>query len=279
MDDMELFRPRLRIFIDESGTPDKFVKGKHQEHDKYFTLAAVIISEIEYKKYKKGIYSISAKYKKYIQGEEIKSNYIRCSNPDYVRGKPKYTPVYTFYQDQENGKQIYEEFCEEIKVLITATDFQIVSVTTNKEVAGKKYPHLNLHDVMLNDLWERIAIHIMLLEESSKIRIMFDPTKGNADIILRDSYAYFKQHGSWYFTDERMEELNKFNLDKSVYPCDSEECIGLQLADLCAYPIKKQAEHQNNKFFKDIIRGKLRAKVQDTATRKGINMGMKITLN
>src|SRR6185369_7118425 len=104
-----LLRKRLRIFIDESGTPHTFVKGKHQEHDKYFTLAAVIISHAEYQKYKAGIKAIHEKYKEYLHGREIKSNSIRRSNPLYIT--PGQTPPFTFHEDVDGGRAKYEEFC------------------------------------------------------------------------------------------------------------------------------------------------------------------------
>lgn len=271
---LPFFSPKIRIFIDESGTPDSYDKNKHQVHDKYFTLAAVIITPNEYKKYKKGILDISEKYVQYLNGKEIKSNHIRCSNPLYIKDGGK--AVFTFYLDKEIGQEKYNEFCTDIKDLILLTDFKIISTTTNKEVAGIRYSSLNLHHVLLNDLWERVSIYYHLQKTKPKMRIMFDATKGDADKILRESYARFKTSGSWYFEGDR---LNDLNLDKDVWPHDSEECIGIQLADLCAYPIKKQIETRSHKFFTDVVNKKLHGNVQDVKTRKRINMGTKISLN
>ncbi len=270
---MSLFRPVLRVFIDESGVPDRWKSNRHESHNKYFTLAAVLIYQPEYRKYQQGIKAISDKYKEYLNGEEVKSNSIRRSNPSYVKGED--TPPYSFYLNKEEGQTKFDEFCADLKKLILETDFKVVSVTTNKESAASKYPHINLHHVLLNDLWERISIFIFIQEERPRLNIMFDETRGNADTILVDSYHRFKQYGSWYFSGQKLTDLN---LDRSVYPFDSKDCIGIQLADLCAHPIKKQAENRNHKFFLEIVRPKLHRQVQDVNTRKRINMGMKISL-
>lgn len=258
-----------RIFIDESGSPDPFIYGKHQEHDKYFTVAAVVMKQSVYIQFKKGLRVIQEKYEPYIHGKEIKSNYIRCSNPKTIKQESK-PPEYTFYKERK-GQKIYNSFCLEIKELLKSTDFKIISVTVDKEGAGKKYPNFDLHYIMLCDLWERIAIYYAL-NDKPKIKILFDRTKCNADLVLKKSYKNFKESGTWYWGKERLAVLN---LDKDVYSADSERSKGLQLADLCAHPIKKRVEHGSHEFYSEVIESKIHGRVTDKTTNKTINMGIK----
>lgn len=261
-----------RVFIDESGTPDVFRKGVHQEHDKFFTMAAVVLAQVDYALYKDAMGALCEKYVKYLQGTEIKSNYIRCSNPKYI--KERQTPEYIFYQF-DDGQEQYDAFCADLKEVLQAASFQVISVTTNKEVAGQKFPHLPIHDTVLLNLWERISI-FSVLNSNPRMRIVFDRTKTVSDQLLKESYQRFIQHGSWYFRAKNLAELK---LDRDCYSCDSEDSIGLQLADLIAYPVKKQMEKGDHDFFQRIVRGKLHPRAKDNRNGKKIVMGNKLSLN
>lgn len=262
----------VRIFIDESGTPEKFILGKNQEHDKYFTLACVVIKQAEYKIFKEKIGLICRLYEKNLLNKEIKSNYIRCSNPKFLRNG--YTPPYVFGKNKK-GQKIYDEFCAQIRKLLSETKFEIISVTINKERAQNKFPHIDHHRTMLCDLWERLSIYF-LMNKKPKMKIVFDRTKGYADTILKETYALFKKNGSWYWDGSR---LNTLKLDKDIYSCSSEDSRGIQLVDLCAYPIKKHLENGNHAFFKEVIKSKLHRNVRDKKTGKVVNMGTKKCLS
>lgn len=262
----------VRIFIDESGSPERYIDGYHESHDKYFTIAAVILRQVDYTAYKYGISELCLKYEKYLQGKELKSNYIRYSNPKAVKeGK---TPAYIFNQF-DDGLEKYYEFNDELKILIQNTDFSIVSVTTNKEVADQKYPHIPMHETLLCNLWERISIYHMI-NSRPRMKIVFDRTEGKSDLITKESYQFFKENGSKYFGNQRLAELE---LGKDVYSAVSDDSLGLQLADLMAYPIKKQLENGGNDFFSKIVKGKLHPFVTDKKSGKVVMMGTKRSLN
>ncbi|HVY36025.1 MAG TPA: DUF3800 domain-containing protein [Candidatus Paceibacterota bacterium] len=262
----------VRIFIDESGTPDAYVSGKHQEHDKYFTIAAVVIHQKAYEVFKSRMNAICETYSPYLLNKEIKSNYIRLSNPRTL--KEGQTPPYIFYQFPE-AQELYDVFCSHIKTLIKETEFEIISVTTNKEHAGQKHPAHSIQQTLLGDLWERIAI-FYVINKRPNIKILFDRTKSHYDLILKKSFESFKRFGTWYFPEEVVSQLR---LDKDVYSCDSEDSRGIQLVDLCAYPIKKQHEKGNHDFYAKVIKGKLHTPVTDKRSKKTINMGTKRSLN
>lgn len=261
-----------RIFIDESGSPEEWVEGLNLEHDKYFTLAAVAIKQPDYISFKKGLNTLCQKYVQYLLGKEIKSRYIRFSNPRIK--EPEVEPIYEFYK-YPNGVEQYDAFNAELKALIKATEFSIMSVSTNKVKAKELHPRLDIHRTLLSDLWERISIYNHF-QNKPKMCILFDPCKPKYDEALKDSYFRFKERGSWYFTPAR---LGAVNLNRNIYPCDSEGSRGIQLADLCAHPIRKSVEKGKTPFFKEVIKEKLHASVKDAKSGKVIAMGMKISLN
>jgi len=263
---------KYQLYIDESGTPDKYISGVNEEHDKFFTLCGVIVEKQEYKKFKKSLQDIKNKYHIYLNNNEIKSNYIRCSNPKFIKKGDE--PKYIFYR-AENGQKIYDDFCADIRKLIKETDFQIISTTTNKEEAQNDYPHINFHETLLTDFWERISI-CYVLKGKPKIKILFDRTKSKQDLTLKNTYKTFRDVGSWYWNEQR---INNLELDKDVYSCDSIKSAGIQLADLCAYPIKKHMELKNHRFYIDVIKEKIHINAIDKKTGNKVNMGTKMTLS
>ena len=270
---MSVPKSLTRIFIDESGTPERYIPAENLEHDRFVTMAAAIIEGPDYATFKKEMEELHGAYSEYLGDKEIKSRYIRRSNPSGI-GNIKKPPPYTFYKFP-GGQNIYDSFCADLKDILLKTPFLIISTTTNKELAQIKYPRLNFHRVLLYDLWERISIYHKL-NGCKKMRIVFDRSKSNFDLILKESYSEFKENGTWYFNDER---LNSLNLERDVYSCESEDSWGIQLVDLCAHPIKKYIEHGRYPFFDEIIKKKLHRWVIDKKTNTNINMGTKVTLN
>jgi hypothetical protein len=262
----------IRVFIDESGSPDRYIEGHHEPHDKYFTLAAVVIQQANYTSFKENLVGLRSKYDKYLLGKELKSNYIRYSNPRAV--KPTDDPAYHFCKHAD-GQQHYEAFNAELKSLLQGTDFTVLSVTTDKERADKRYPQMPMYQTLLSNLWERISIY-HLVNARPRMRIVFDRTNSDNDLILKGSYQFFKESGTWYFGEER---LNRLELGKDVYSAVSDDSVGLQLADMMAHPIKKKMETGVSPFFDAVVRAKLHSSVLDSKSGKMVAMGRKRSLN
>lgn len=262
----------LRVFTDESGSPDLFMENKNNFGEKYFSVVSVLIRQTEYLKFKVKIRSLKNKYSKYLLGLEIKSTWIRRSNPKNI--DQNQLPPYDFYKYEE-GIDLYYQFCNDLKVIIKDTDFEIISVTTNKELANKLYPHLNILLTLLSDLWERIAIYhaINNIKSSS---LVFDSLGKLDDQSILDAYDNFFQNGTRYI-DQGV--LGKLKLKSKIFSLNSESSIGIQLADYCAYPIKKRAEKGTSDFFEEVIKPKLCNLASDRRNGKTISLGRKISLN
>lgn len=263
----------MLIFIDESGNFRNFISGVNNFGERFVTLAAVVFEDKEYKKFKNRIKEFRLTYQKYLKDNEIKSHSIRRSNPRKIDLTDKH--IYGFYKYKEKGERAYRDFCNDLKEVVSDTEFKIISVSTDKVVAQKLYPHVDILTTLLGDLWERIFIchHI---NKVTKSRILFDPQMSLNDQTLKDSYHNFLKNGSW-FVDK--DSIAKANLYKNVFSPNSEESLGIQLADYCAYPIKRQAESQNHKFFNEVIKPKLHKNMRDISRNKYIMMGVKISLN
>jgi hypothetical protein len=262
----------LRVFTDESGSPDPFVPETHNFGEKYFTLTSVLIRQRDYLIFKDGLSALRRKYSQYLLGREIKSRSIRRSNPRGIDLADP--PEYEFHKHPE-GQQLYEEFCADMKKLIASTPFEIVSVTVDKEFALKKYPHIHILSTVLTDLWERLFIY-HYKEKIKNSRIIFDPTGRLDDEVVRSSYVAFKKYGSW-FIDQDL--VKKVSLYKRVFSFNSEASAGLQLADYCAYPIKRYVEGGPGPFFKEVIEPKLCKNVRDKRSGKKICLGIKRSLS
>lgn len=262
-----------RIFIDESGSPDIY-KGGNNFGEKFFTLAAVIILEADYLVYKKEVNAISLKYNKYLAGHEIKSRNIRRGNPKGIN--PLELPLFEFYK-YPDGQQYYDNFCNDLKTLIINTKFEVINVSTNKEIAQSLYPYMKILDTLLIDLWERIAIY-HIVKKISKSLIIYDP-KGNIDdLILESSHKEFMKTGSRFISTQITSAIK--NLYKCALPCNSDDSIGLQLVDYFAYPLKSYAESKSiTPFFRSVILPKLCKPVRDNIRGRNVFMSNKMSLN
>jgi hypothetical protein len=236
-------------------------------------VAAVCIKQKNYITFKKKVASLKEKYKEYLKGKEIKCRSIRMSNPKNVTSK--FSPEYYFWK-YNNGQKLYDNFCEELEKILIDTEFTIISVSVNKENKKSTYPSHNTLLTVIGDLFERIFIYhyIKKIKSSS---LIFDSTGRIDDKVIKESYEKFLQYGSWFIGKEKMAGIP---LRKEIYPLNSESCMGIQLADLCAYPIKRHVEKpgENSDFFKKVIVKKLCNDVRDEITKKTIKMGIKVSL-
>lgn len=263
----------LRIFIDESGTAVRYNPNKNNSGERFFTLAAVIIEKPQYNNYKAKLKQVRKAYKKYIGENEIKSRNIRRSNP--VNVNPDKPPIYDFWKYGESGIKKYQSFATDVKQLVKKTDFQLISVTVDKLSAQNIYPDLDVRVISLSDLWERIFIY-HVINDIKKSRIMFDPKMNLDDSLVKQTYESFISRGSWYIDNDRLKMGKLYN---RVFLPSSEESMGIQLADYCAYPIKRYVEDDKYQFFKDMIKPKLHQNVVDQKTKKTVYLGLKVSLS
>lgn len=263
----------MLIFIDESGNFRPFVNSVNNSGERHVTLAAIVIEDNDYSAFKKSLKLIRKNYYKYIGDKEIKSHTIRRSKPSTVNTSDY--ELYDFYKFGAEGEKDYYTFGKELQDLVLTTKFQIISVNADKVLTQSLYPHKDLLSTMLTDLWERICIY-HYLNSPKKSRIFFDPQLNITDKILRSTYDNFCKNGSWFVSKEI---IAKVNLYRYCFSPNSEDSIGIQLADYCAYPIKRHIESPNYDFFKKIIRPKLHPTIQDKKRGRYVVMGLKMTLS
>lgn len=263
----------IRFFIDESGTPDRYIKGTHTPSERFFTLCAIAIEEGEYRAFKKKIAALHATHKRYINGKEIKSRSIRRSNPKGIDQNDP--PEYDFWK-YKDGHEKYEAFCTELKGIIETTRFVALSVTVDKAFAQKNYPSEDVLTTALNDLWERICIY-KTITKYKKSRIIFDPTHNVNDEAIHSTYKDFIAQGT-NFVD--MNYINNAQLHPIAYSPDSKESYGLQLADIFAYPIRAFHERGTSDYYERNVAPKLFPyPVLDPITNKSVHLSLKMTLS
>jgi hypothetical protein len=260
-------------FIDESGNFRPHDPTKNNNGERFCTLTVIKIKDSEYKKFKEELHALKTKYNQYINNKEIKSRSIRRSNPLQV--DPSEPPDYDFWRFEEQGKRDYHTFCVELEKVVTDTTFDVISVSVDKIFAQSRYPYSNILNTMMTDLWERIFIcHVICKVEKS--RIFFDPQLSITDEVLKQTYERFIGSGSWFI---KPEDLGKVNLYKNIFSPDSEASCGIQLADYCAYPIKRYVETGRYGFFTRAISPKLHRAAMDKRRNKNIFMGIKKSLS
>lgn len=262
-----------RIFIDESGTSDRYDPQVNNPGERFFTLAAAIVPQGEYTKLKQDFRVLREAYTKYIGEEEIKSRSIRRSNPANV--DPSDPPAYNFWKYGEEGVKDYRGFCKVLETTVSDCKFKLISITTDKELAQALYPRKHVLRTCLTDLWERLVIyHIM--NDVKKSRILYDPRQIDGDQVVKDSYQDFLNSGSWFLEKKHVVGSSLY---ERLFSPSSADSVGIQLADYCAYPIKRYQESLSYDFFKRVLASKLCSLRRDTRTGKRVEMGLKVSLN
>ncbi|MEK7607738.1 MAG: DUF3800 domain-containing protein [Patescibacteria group bacterium] len=254
------------IYIDESGDTTPI----SQDGSEFFVLTACIIDESDRQKIEENLRKI--KWKFYGDKDvEFKSNYIRYANPDIP---DKESPLKLHDRAQYN---LLEETLADLMKKIPVV---LVSSVIDKSFFWKKYPAQNPYDTAYMFLLERIQKHLMDTNNSLGI-VIIDPREGRVekkfigDNLERLHHGMrFGKTGIWYQQTP--------NIVERLLYSDSQNTIGIQLADLYCYAIYHIFEYKKlpNEYWRycDVTALKLR-RVEGKLLGYGLKLFTETTKN
>jgi len=166
-------------------------------------------------------------------------------------------------------KQKREAFYSDLDNLISSLEFSIIAGAINKNLLTTKYPQPNNpYYLCLQFILERSVMFLGRNPEKMMFRIESRETHNDQKLSL--VYESFKNTKQKMFTkDEIDSKLLDLSFNQKI-----QNIIGMQIADLVAYPIGRWALDQNkeNKAF-EIIKLKLHRK---SGSDSFLNFGLKI---
>lgn len=232
------------IYIDESGDTSAISRGG----SKWFVLTACIIDESDRMGLEEALRAI--KWKFYGNKDvEFKSNFIRYANPDI----PYDSPIKLHDRIQ------YNELEAELAEYLKKAPVTLISIVIDKAHYWDKYPIENPYDAAYTFMLEKLQL--CLLENRHLGIIIIDPREGGVEKKFIGDDLERIHHGMRFGNMAISNKLIPNIVERLLYS-DSQNTIGIQIADLYCYPIFHIFEYgkdpENYWRFNDITFPKLR---------------------
>lgn len=163
-----------------------------------------------------------------------------------------------------------DEFTEDLNHIISKLNFQIIASAINKNKLKKQYTEPdNPYHLCLRFILERLIMYIG--RDNEKMILRIESRETHNDQKLAEVYERFRNKDQQHF---KMAEIQSKLTDLS-FNQKTQNIIGMQFADLVAYPIGRKildAKKENKPF--DIIKSKFHQK-----NGKILNYGLKVFPN
>lgn len=152
--------------------------------------------------------------------------------------------------------KVKERFYEKLNSIIDNAVFVAIGAGVNKEEHIKRYGKgaRNPYDISLGFIMERLIFCLDSKSPSAKVDIKFEKRGKKEDRQLLDQYNTILDRGTYYVDSQRLK--NRINDFKGFLKRDN--IIGLQAADLCAYPLARHILNPKEPYIPfQIIKNKL----------------------
>lgn len=228
-----------KVFIDESG--DHSLANINKDFP-IFALLGLIINEKEYEKLCTEINSFKIKYFKSTEVILHSRDIRKCEGP------------FALLFDLDKKKAFYEDLNDILK----KHDFMLVASAILKQKHIDKYGKLadDPYEIALTFVLERILFESDARKNNETIDVVIESRGKREDQELAERYNELLYKGSSQVSPERFIVTFCSEID---FKRKKENDIGLQIADLCAYPIARHVLYPKEPYPSfDVIEGKIR---------------------
>jgi len=167
--------------------------------------------------------------------------------------------------------QVKEQFYKELNVIVGESDYCLLGSGIDKKKLIKKYGRgaKNPYALSLSFVIERLIFYLDGVDKSAHIKILAEERGKREDRMLLAHFNSIIDRGTYYLQPERLKQKVKGFSFHNKY----ENITGLQVADLCAYPMARHLLHPKEPYipFK-IIENKIYANERG----KYIGWGLKV---
>lgn len=132
---------------------------------------------------------------------------------------------------------IKEKFYNDLNALIESTDFTVIAAAIDKEEYIKRYGKLahDPYDVSLSFIMERLIFRLDEIGDIATSRLVFEKRGHKEDAQLASHFTAIRDNGTYFVDAERMQK----RIEGCTFNSKRKNTIGLQCADLCAYPLAR----------------------------------------
>lgn len=227
------------LFIDESG--DHSLNNINADFP-IFALLGLMIDKNSYKSVCEEINNFKLKYFKTINVILHSREIRKCEG------------VFSVLFDLK----IKEEFYKDLNAIISNANFTLVSSTILKQKHVEQYGKLadDPYEIALTFVLERVLYELDARKVENKLDIIIESRGSNEDQTLAKRYNELLYKGSGVVTTSRF--VSRYN-QELLFKRKAQNDIGLQLADLCAYPIARHVLYPEEPYPSfEVIKSKIR---------------------
>ncbi|MDR0829340.1 MAG: DUF3800 domain-containing protein [Prevotellaceae bacterium] len=228
------------LFLDESGDQNL---ANFNPIFPIFTLCGVIVSEENYRKMEKDVFELKQKFWN-SQDTILHSRDIR-----------KFQNNFEIFFDMEKKKEFYYD----TNRIMSENDYTIVTCSILKEPYIRKYGRLgDVYGLSLSYIIERVVTYLEKQKVPDIELVVIAEMRGKSeDKNLLNYYNELLDRGTYFVNSQRIKKFFK----KFDFRSKKDNIVGLQIADLAAYPIANYAlSPKMVNFAFDILKPKIYAK-------------------
>lgn len=167
---------------------------------------------------------------------------------------------------------IKKQFYEDMNEILGHSNYSLVGSAVHKERHIKRYGKWasNPYTLSLSFILERIIFFLNSIGTANTVQILAEKRGRKEDSQLLSHFNSVLDSGTYYVSSARL----KKNIKSFRFHHKRENIIGLQIADLCAYPIARHILNPKEPYIPfEIIENKIYADVK-TGRKKG--WGLKV---
>ena len=238
-------RTKFYLFLDE--TVDHSLSSNSMNSDSVFGLAGILCRKTDYINIiSPAVNGLKEKYwppKGTYRGEPVILHSYDIRNS---KGPFSDSALFSSYRKQD--------LIHDIGSLIDKLPIKVFGVLIKKDILDKRYSHPNdPYELSLEFIMERVLYHVK--RENGIVKIFAESRGKNEDKKLQYKYLAVLEEGTFYVGNR---ELNKVFYKKSIkFLRKSANSEGLQLADLCVYPLRSYLKNHHSDRAWNIVKQKL----------------------
>ena len=152
--------------------------------------------------------------------------------------------------------EIKARFYERLNAIIAKTPFTVIGAAVNKKKHIEKYGKSarDPYALSLSFVLERLVFFLNRAQGGGTADIIIEKRGQREDAQLLSQYNAVYDRGTYYVTEAEM----KTRVMNFTFKHKRENIIGLQLADLCAYPLARHVLSVNEPYVPfEVIKGKI----------------------
>jgi len=143
------------------------------------------------------------------------------------------------------------KFYEDMNLIIKNSKFKIIGVGINKEEYIKRYGKSakDPYALSLSFIIERLIFYLDELNKEAEVEIIAEKRGMKEDKKLLSQFNSTLDLGTYYVLSDRL----KKKIKKFEFKFKKENIVGLQVADLCAYPLARHLLNSEEPYIPFII--------------------------